>query len=86
MGSTLLGAFVGFIVIIALAFLFPGIGHIVGGFIGGFVAGLIARGMLKGALAGFLSAVAGGIILAVLAFLGAIFEGGNFGFLGALLG
>ena len=35
MGSILLGAFAGFLVIIALALLFPGIGHVLGGFIGG---------------------------------------------------
>ena len=44
MGSIWLGAFVGFLVVLVLGFLFPGIGHLLGGFIGGIVAGLIAKG------------------------------------------
>jgi hypothetical protein len=43
MGNTLLGAFVGFVVILALAWLFPGIGHVLGGLIGGFIGGLLTR-------------------------------------------
>lgn len=80
MGNTLLGAFVGFIVIIALACLFPGIGHLVGGLIGGFVAGLIARGIIRGSIAGFIAGVAGGIIFTILAFFGTVFAAADFGF------
>ena len=63
MGSIWLGAFVGFLVILVLAFLFPGIGHLVGGFIGGLVAGLVARGVGRGLVAGFLAGIFGGIII-----------------------
>ena len=48
LGSIWLGAFVGFLLTVVIAFLFPGIGHLVGGFIGGLVAGLIARGAGRG--------------------------------------
>ncbi len=76
LGKTLFGAFVGFVVILALAWLFPGIGHIAGGLIGGFIAGLITRSMIKGPIAGFLAAIGAGIVLAVLAFLGAVYANG----------
>jgi hypothetical protein len=44
MGSIWLGAFVGFLITLVLGWLFPGIGHLIGGFIGGLAAGVIARG------------------------------------------
>jgi hypothetical protein len=87
LGSTLFGAFVGFVVILALAWLFPGIGHILGGLIGGFVAGLVAHSMIKGPIAGFLAAISAGIVLAVLAFLGAVYVNGvNFEIFGVFFG
>lgn len=85
MGNTFLGAFVGFMVIAALAYLFPGIGHILGGFIGGFIAGVVAKSMIKGAIAGFIAGSLGAILFAILAFFGTIFaDGVNFGILEAL--
>ncbi len=69
MGSIWLGAFVGFLVMVVLAFLFPGIGSLIGLFIGGLVAGLVARGIFKGLIAGFLAGIFGGIIIAILAIL-----------------
>lgn len=87
LGNTLAGAFVGFVIILALAWLFPGIGHIAGGLIGGFVAGLIARGMIKGTIAGFIAAIGAGIVLAILAFLGAVYANGvNFEVFGVFFG
>ena len=80
MGNTLLGAFAGFIVIIALSCLFPGIGHVLGGLIGGFVAGVTAQGIIRGAFAGFMAGVAGGIIFTILAFFGTVFAAADFGF------
>ena len=69
LGSIWLGAFVGFLVTVVIAFLFPGVGHLVGGFLGGLVAGLVARGVGKGLIAGFLAGIFGGIIIAILSLL-----------------
>jgi hypothetical protein len=77
MGSLWLGALVGFIITLAIGWLFPGIGHLIGGLIGGFIAGIIARGgILTGALAGFLAGIFGGIIITILAIAGLTVVGG----------
>ena len=85
MGSIWLGAFVGFLVVLVLGFLFPGIGHTGGSFISGIVAGLIMKSAGRGLIAGFLAGIFGGIIIAILAIVGLAIVGGvATGFAGAL--
>lgn len=86
MGSIGLGAFIGFLITVALGIIFPGAGHILGAFLGGIVAGLIARGIIGGTIAGILSGVFSAIILVILAFFGfALHAEANLGFIGALV-
>jgi Family of unknown function (DUF5518) len=79
MRSVWLGAFVGFIIAVAVYWLqgFSPQGGFIGGFIGGLVAGLIAGGVSKGTRTGLLAGIFGGFIIAILATIGFI-AGGTF--------
>jgi hypothetical protein len=64
-GSVLGGAFIGFVIIVALRFAFPGMEILFGDLIGGFIAGPVAGGarMVRGAIAGILAGIFGGIVV-----------------------